>query len=242
MPPVTGTAARFTGFTPEAIQFLADLAQNNERAWFQPRKADYERLLRDPMAALIEALAVRLAERAIPLDADPKRSPFRIYRDTRFSKDKSPYKTGIGASFAWLGQPGTGDDSSPPPERGSGGYFHFQPGEMFVGGGMWMPDKARLLAFRHAVLTEPERVRAALEDPGFVAWFGETRPHDSLRRLPSGFPPDHPLADLFRWKNVIFGRPLADVDVCDPGLPDLLADGFAAAMPVFRFLGSLDQS
>ena len=236
---MTGAAARFTGFTPEAIQFLADLAQNNERAWFQPRKAEYERLLREPMAALIGALAERLAARTIPLDADPGRSPFRIYRDTRFSKDKSPYKTGIGASFAWLGEQAGTPDPLTPPARGSGGYFHFQPGEMFVGGGMWMPDRARLLAFRQAVLATPERVRAALEDPGFIDWFGEAKPHESLRRIPPGFPQDHPMADLFRWKNVIFGRPLADAEVCDPGLPDLLADGFAAATPVFRFLGSL---
>ncbi len=236
---MSGSAAPFAGFTPEAIQFLADLAQNNDRAWFQSRKADYERLLRDPMAALIEALAERLAARGIPLDADPRRSPFRIYRDTRFSRDKSPYKTGVGASFAWLGQAGAGDDSAPPAERGSGGYFHFQPGEMFVGGGMWRPDKHRLGAFRQALVVEPERVRAALEDPGFVAWFGEVRCHEALRRIPPGFPKDHPMADLFRWKDVVFGRPLADAEVCDPGLPDLLADGFAAAVPVFRFLATL---
>ena len=236
---MSGSAAVFAGFTPEAIQFLADLAQNNDRAWFQPRKADYERLLRNPMAALIEALAGRLAARGIPLDADPRRSPFRIYRDTRFSRDKSPYKTGVGASFAWLGQPGANDASAPPAERGSGGYFHFQPGEMFVGGGMWRPDRHRLGAFRQALVSEPARVRAALEDPGFVAWFGEVRCHEALRRIPPGFPKDHPMADLFRWKDVVFGRPLADAEVCDAGLPDLLADGFSAATPVLRFLGAL---
>jgi uncharacterized protein (DUF2461 family) len=78
-------------FSPEAIQFLADLAANNDRAWFQPRKADYERLLKEPLEALVAALAERFAARGIPLQADPKRSIFRIYRDTRFSKDKSPY-------------------------------------------------------------------------------------------------------------------------------------------------------
>ena len=88
---MTQVAPRFNGFTRDAIQFLADLAANNDRAWFQPRKAAYERLLKEPMEALIAALAERLAERAIPLRADPKRSPFRIYRDTRFSADKSPH-------------------------------------------------------------------------------------------------------------------------------------------------------
>lgn len=85
-------APPFTGFTPEAIQFLADLAENNDRSWFQPRKAAYERLLKEPMEALCAALAERFADRGIPLLADPKRSPFRIYRDTRFSRNKDPYK------------------------------------------------------------------------------------------------------------------------------------------------------
>ena len=80
----------FTGFRPEAIQFLADLAVNNDRTWFQPRKADYERLLKHPLEELCVALGERFATRGIPLTADPVRSPFRIYRDVRFSKDKSP--------------------------------------------------------------------------------------------------------------------------------------------------------
>src|SRR4051795_4259081 len=82
----------FEGFRPEAVEFLADLAQNNDRAWFQPRKADYERLLKEPLEALCVALDERFAATGIPLAADPARSPFRIYRDVRFSKDKSPYK------------------------------------------------------------------------------------------------------------------------------------------------------
>ena len=93
----------FTGFKPEAIQFLADLAANNERDWFTPRKAEYERLLKGPLAALCVALDSEFRTRGIPLHADPAKSPFRIYRDVRFSKDKSPYKTAASASFAWLG-------------------------------------------------------------------------------------------------------------------------------------------
>jgi uncharacterized protein (TIGR02453 family) len=96
------SGAAFRGFKREAIQFLADLAANNERAWFQAHKADYERLLKEPMEHLCVALAERFDERAIPLQADPRKSPFRIYRDTRFSKDKSPYKTNLAASFPWV--------------------------------------------------------------------------------------------------------------------------------------------
>ena len=244
---VTATP-RFDGFTRDAIQFLADLAENNDRAWFQPRKPDYERLLKGPMEALCVALGERFADRGLPLGADPKRSPFRIYRDTRFSRDKSPYKTHYAATFPWLEVGGdaldgdatddAGDDTNRDPHR-SGGYFNFQPGEMYVGGGMWRPEKPRLEAFRRAIVEEPERVRAALEDPGFVAWFGGAESDETLKRVPPGYPADHPMAEQLRWKGVIFGQRLSDDEVFSPHLPDRLADAFAAALPVFRFLATL---
>ncbi len=236
----------FAGFTGEAIQFMADLAANNDRAWFQPRKADYERLVKEPMESLMVALAQQLEGRRIPLVADPKRSPFRIYRDTRFSRDKSPYKTHIGASMPWVGgadgsmpAPGTsaeGDDDGP---HGNGAYFNFQPGEMYAGGGMWMPSKPKLDAFRRALVDDPDRVHAALEDPAFTAFFGGVRSHETLKRVPPGFPADHPEAERLRWKDVVFGRRLTDDEVCSPRLPDLLAEGYGSAVPVFRFLAAL---
>jgi uncharacterized protein (TIGR02453 family) len=236
---VDQATAEFRGFSREAIQFLADLAAHNERAWFQPRKADYERLLKQPMEALCSALGERLEARGIPLLADPKRSPFRIYRDTRFSRDKSPYKTHLAANFPWIEvDPATGvrvDEGA----HGNGGYFNFEPGEMYVGGGMWMPERSRLEAFRTVARDDPERVRAALEEPAFVAWFGGVRTHEQLKRIPPGYPLDHPLADMFRWKDVIFGRRLSDREVLSARLPDTLADGFAAALPVFRLLATL---
>jgi uncharacterized protein (TIGR02453 family) len=210
------TTPSFAGFSPAAIQFLADLAQHNDRAWFQPRKAEYERLLKEPLEALCVALAAELAARDLPLLADPRRSPFRIYRDTRFSKDKAPYKTNIAASFPWVatsaGDAAMGEAGplSAEDRHGVGGYLNFRPGEMYVGGGMYQPPKPRLEAFRRAVLEQPDRVRAALEDPAFVAWFGGAHPHEELRRVPPGYPADHPLADLLRWKDVIFMRRLAD--------------------------------
>src|SRR5687768_13689386 len=118
-----------------------------------------------------------------------------------------PYKTGIGASFPWLGGAGPGDDGEmgtahDARAHGNGGYFHFQPGEMYVGGGMWQMEKPRLDAFRAAVRDEPDRVRAALEAPAFVEWFGDAHGHEELKRFPPGFPQDHPLAHMFRWKDV----------------------------------------
>ena len=229
----------FSGFPRDGIQFLADLAEHNDRAWFQPRKTEYERLLKEPMEQMIAALADRFASRGIPLLADPKRSPFRIYRDTRFSKDKSPYKTHLGASFPWIDSPGSDLAQADETAHGNGGYFHFQPGEMYVGGGIWMAGKDRLDAFRSAIVEKPDAVKAALEDPGFVAWFGGAQTHESLKRVPPGYPADHPMAEMFRWKDVVFGRRLSDDEVRSADLPDLLADGFAAAMPAFRFLATL---
>jgi uncharacterized protein (TIGR02453 family) len=228
----------FTGFRPEAIDFLVELALNNERSWFQPRKAEYESLLKEPMEALVAALADRFEARGLPLEADPKRSVSRIYRDTRFAKDKSPYKTNVYARFPWVGR-GSGHDASDNGGHGPGGYFNVMPGESYVGGGMWMPEKPRLDAFRAAILDEPDRVRTALEDPTFLAEFGPVRSHDALKRVPPGLPPDHPMAELFRYKDVVFGHRLSDDEISSPELPDVLADAYAAAVPVFRFLSTL---
>ena len=229
----------FAGFTPDAIQFLTHLAESNDRAWFAPRKADYEQLLKEPLEALCTALAERFVARGLPLQADPKRSPFRIYRDTRFSKDKSPYKTNLGASFPWIGEVDGAGESIDAGAHANGGYFNFQPGEMYTGGGMWRAEKPRLDAFRRAIVETPDRVREAIEEPGFVAWFGSVETHETLKRIPTGYPQDHPLADMFRWKDVVFGRRLTDQEVFSPDLPDLLVDGWAAALPVFRFLATL---
>ena len=228
------TGPGFQGFPPEAIQFLADLAANNDRAWFEPRKRDYERLLKAPMEAFCLALADGFAARGLPLEADPKRSSFRIYRDVRFSRDKSPYKTHLGASFPWTAGPG-----GPGRVPGAGGYFHFEPGEMYLGGGMWMPEKPRLEALRRTILEPPDVVRAAIEAPGFVAEFGGAHPHEALKRIPPGYPAEHPLADLFRWKDLVFGRRLSDAEVSAADLPGRMADAFLAAVPVFEFLAAL---
>jgi uncharacterized protein (TIGR02453 family) len=235
---MTVEASRFTGFRPEATDFLVELAQNNDRAWFTPRKADYERLLRGPMEAFVTALGECLATRGIPLRADPKRSIFRIYRDTRFSKDKSPYKTHLGANFPWVAD-GADADVTDIGAHANGGYFHLEPGNDYLGGGLWQPETSRLDAFRQSIVDDPAAVRAALQDPGFVAAFGSVESHRLYKRVPRGWPSDHPMADLFRFRDVIFGRRMTDDEIRSPELPDIVADAFAAALPVFRFLAGL---
>jgi uncharacterized protein (TIGR02453 family) len=230
------SVSSFTGFTPEAMQFLVDLAGNNERSWFQPRKAQYERLLKEPLEALCVAVSERFAARGLPLSADPKKSPFRIYRDVRFSKDKSPYKTNLGADFPYVDPRDAGDGEGP--HSTAGGYVHISPAESFVGGGMWHPEPARLAAFRALVDGQPKKVLAAFEEPGFVARFGSVN-GDKLKRVPTGFAADHPHAELLKLKDVVFGRALPLDEVFSPTLPDILVEDFAAAMPVYRLLATL---
>jgi uncharacterized protein (TIGR02453 family) len=224
-------SASFVGFTPDAIQFLADLAENNERAWFQPRKADYERLLKDPLERLCEAVDERFRSRHIPLQADARRSPFRIYRDTRFSHDKSPYKTNVAASFPWI-EHGYGGTDNP------GGYFHLAPGEVFVGGGMWHPSPSTLAAFRKSVAEDPATIRGLLDDPTFVTRFGSIS-GATLTRPPRGYPADHPEVELLKHRDITFGVRLADEDVLSARLPDLVADVLADALPFMRYLARL---
>jgi uncharacterized protein (TIGR02453 family) len=231
----------FTGFRPEAIQFLVDLAANNERTWFQPRKGEYERLLKAPLEALCLALDGEFRARGLPLRADPSRSPFRIYRDTRFSKDKSPYKTHVAASFGWAGDNDEAAGRSHTENvHASGGYFHLQPGEIFVGGGVWHPDPSWLKAFRDRVVDDFDGYRDIVEAPSFRDTFGTVGDDgESLKRVPPGYPPDHPAADLLRKKNVTFGRRLADADAQSPRLPTIIAESFTAATPLLRYLATL---
>jgi uncharacterized protein (TIGR02453 family) len=229
----TSGEAGFAGFRPEALQFLADLAENNERAWFQPRKAEFERLVKEPTEALCVALAERFAARGLPLLADPARSPFRIYRDVRFARDKSPYKVAQGAQFPWQGASAGGRTNV-----GVGGYFHLEPGSIFVGGGMWHPDPVTLAAFREQVDQDPARVLVALEDPGFIDVFGPVG-GDRLQRNPKGYAADHPRSELLCLKDVVFSRRLSDAEAFSAELPDHIAADLDAARPVLALLASL---
>ena len=230
-------AATFEGFTPEAVRFLLELRANNDRGWFQPRKAEYERLLKEPLEALCLVLGERFAARRIPLRADA-RSPFRIYRDVRFSKDKSPYKTYVSASFGWAGEGANQASGKSAEVHGVGGYFHFQPDEEFVGGGMWQPERPRLEAWRALVASHPERVHKVVDARAFRNAFGALS-GDRLKRVPPGYPADHPEAELLKLKDVTFGRRLNPDEALSPDLPEMLADAFATATPTLQLLAGL---
>ena len=218
----------FEGFSADAMEFLADLAAHNERNWFQPRKGDYERLLKRPFEELCAAVGEEFAARDIPLQSDPIRSPFRIYRDVRFSKDKSPYKTWLAASFPWIG----GGSAS------AGGYFHLQPGNVYVGGGLWHPDSSWVSRWRAFVDERGDELRDALDDPAFASTFGSLH-GDALKRVPPGYPADHPEAELLKLKDVTFGTRLDDDAALSAELPARIAETLAVGVPVMRLLSAV---
>jgi len=220
-------ASGFTGFRQEAFDFLIALGLNNERSWFTPRKAEYEALLKEPLEAFCVALGEEFTKRGIPMRAD-ERSPFRIYRDVRFSKDKSPYKTNLGASFPWTGEGG-----------GVGGYLHLEPGASFTGGGMYHPSTARLAAWRDAVVNDRDGVHAAIGDRAFTKSYGKVYGETSLKKAPTGFDPADPDIELLKLKDVVFGHPITDAETQDPGLPRRIASDLAASLPVMRYLAML---
>jgi uncharacterized protein (TIGR02453 family) len=221
------TSEAFQGFRPAAFQFLVELALNNERSWFQPRKADYDRLLKEPLEALCVSLDAEFRTHKVPLASDPARSPFRIYRDVRFSRDKSPYKTAVSASFPWTGE-----------GSGVGGYVHIEPGHAYLGGGMWHPAPERLAAWRRAVVEDRERIHAVIDDRSFRGTFGDVG-GDRLLRGPAGFPKDDPDIELLKLKDVTFGVALSDAEAQSAALPALIADRLSVAVPVLGLLAAL---
>ena len=217
----------FPGFSPDAIEFLRELAAHNERSWFQPRKAEFERLLKEPMEELCLALSGEFAARGLDFEADPVRSPYRIYRDVRFSKDKSPYKTYVSASFPWTGG-----------QHHGGGYFSLRPDEAYVGGGVWHPDPAWLSRWRAFVDEDDGALSAAIEAPEFVREFGSLD-GERLKRVPSGYAADHPQAEILKLKDVTFGHRLTAREVGSAALPGRIASVLAAAAPLMRLLAAI---
>jgi uncharacterized protein (TIGR02453 family) len=179
------------GFDPDLLRFLSELRDHNNKAWFEKNRARYERVYRDGFASFIEQFGPRLARISPYLVADPRPvggSVMRIYRDTRFSKDKSPYRSYTVAHFGHK-DPGEG--------AGLGLFLYVSPDEISAGGGMWHPDPAVAHQIRTAIVRNPKAWLAATRRPAFRSRFEMTG--DSLKRPPAGFPKDHPqVTDLMR--------------------------------------------
>ena len=216
----------FTAFSPKALAFLRALKRNNDREWFRARKDQYDTLLRQPMAALIERLSNDLHEFAPHLVADPKTAIYRIYRDTRFSENKAPLKTNVAAVF-----PARGLGK----HQGAGLYLEVAPGWVWIGGGMYAPDTAQLHAVSEHIAANHQRLRAIVESPGFRRAVG-TLNGDRLQRVPRGFAADHPAADYLRFRQFLAGRELPPGFATSPRFYTEVVNVFRQVAPLTRFL------
>jgi len=175
-------------FSLEAITFLKSLENNNRREWFQPRKEIFETKLKAPMFDLVESINAELLKFAPDHITEPKKAVYRIYRDTRFSKDKTPYKTHIGAIFP---RRGLGRDT------GAGYYFHVSSKSVGVACGAYGPGPEQLLKLRHYLADNDKEFRAAAAR---LKKLMGTLKGETLQRVPKGFSTDHPAADLIKMK------------------------------------------
>ncbi len=203
------TAGGFAGFSPQALKFLRDLKKNNNRAWFAPRKELYERECLAPLRALTVDLARALRKAKIPIDVDPSRVGFRIYRDVRFSHDKSPYKTNLGTYL-----PHRGIRGAP-----GGLYIHVAPKESFVVAGFYQLEKEALQRWREAMASDEKRFQSVLrvlERNGLAP----SEQEDALKRMPRGFEAlaESPIAAHFKIGSFMVSEKLSDADVADAGL------------------------
>ena len=211
-------------FTKSTFHFLKDLKANNDRAWFAEHKHRYERQLKEPALRFIEAFAPELRALSPHFMATP-RSLFRIYRDTRFSKDKSPYKTAAGVHF----RHDSAKDAHAP-----GFYLHIEPGACFVGLGIWHPDSNTLLKIRERIVDDPNTWTKVSRGTAFTSHF--ELEGDALKRAPKGFDPEHPLIDDLRRKDFIGVRHVPQSFITSPDLPRELAGTFRNGVPLVRFL------
>ena len=218
----------FAGFPPETVRFLRRLKRNNNREWFGQNKQVYEDKVKKPMLELIEALGGVLGGIAPELNTDPKRAMFRIYRDTRFSPDKTPYKTQVAAHFS----PRTAEKRTY-----AGLYFHVAPEEVLVAGGVYMPGSPELREIHDYVAGHARELRVILRDGRLSEYYGGLQ-GEQAKRPPRGFSPDHPDIDLIRYKQYIVWaeRPAAFAEKAQ--LFSWLVEGFVCALPLIRFLNT----
>jgi uncharacterized protein (TIGR02453 family) len=218
--------AGFPGFPKEMMTFFRSLRRNNRREWFQPRKNLYEEHVKTPMMELVTALNSEFARFAPAYVTDPKKAIFRIYRDTRFSADKTPYKTHIAASFARRGG-----------ERlaASGFYFSVSNDQIEVAGGIYHPAPDTMLMVRTHIAEHHQELRRVLADRKVRRLLGKLQ-GDELTRAPKGFDPAHPAIEVIKMKDWILDTTLDASLSTTPQLYREVADRFRAMTPLIEFL------
>jgi uncharacterized protein (TIGR02453 family) len=221
MPAATGPV-----FPPATIAFLRALARNNDREWFRARKDRYERDVRGPMIAVLEALDRDFRTFAPEFEASPRVCLFRPYRDTRFSEDKSPLKTNVAAVLPQRGLART---------QGAALYFEVSPGGVLIAAGLHAPSPPELRTVRNHIAANLSRFRSIVESPAFVRDSGGLK-GDTLTRMPRGFPPGHPAERFLKMKQFLVWREYPAAFATTPRFYGTLLQIFRAAAPLVRFL------
>ncbi|HEY6488988.1 MAG: DUF2461 domain-containing protein [Terracidiphilus sp.] len=213
---------------PQALTFLRSLARHNDREWFQPRKAEFEELLKEPMLSIVRKITDAMMDFAPNHMRPAEKSLFRIYRDTRFSSDKRPYKTHVAAWWSHQGLQKT---------SGAGYYFHISSKEVIVAAGAYMPEKEQLSAIRHWLLDHHAEFRRLLKKPAVHRTFSEFE-GNALTRPPKGFPPDHPALDLIRCRQWGLAATLPAKTALDRKLAEAIIRHFKIAAPIVDALNT----
>ncbi len=216
--------AREPYFTQYLFQFLAELNANNTKSWFEANRERYERDIKEPMLRFIADFGPRLKTVSPHFSADPRPvggSMFRIHRDIRFSKDKSPYKTNIGAHFSHLR---SGQSAHAP-----GFYLHLAQGQSFGGGGLWHPDAATLMRVRNQIANRSKGWEAVRRRRVSIQG-------DTLKRVPPAYDKDHPFAEDLKRKDFYVMREFQKRQVCSLDFMDLFLESCRTAAPLMQFL------
>jgi uncharacterized protein (TIGR02453 family) len=215
-------------FKPDFFRFLRDLKKNNNRLWFQANKERYERTVRNPLLDFIGEAGPFLRQISKNITADNSSmggSMFRIYRDTRFSKDKTPYKTAAAAQFRHV----RGKDVHAP-----GYYLHLEPGEVFCGAGIWHPEAPILNQIRDYLANHPQKWKAVLADKNFKKHC--VLEGDKLVRPPKGFDPNHPLIEDLKRKDFTTFTSLDEKTACSPHFMEIFIESCRNSAPLMEFL------
>jgi uncharacterized protein (TIGR02453 family) len=218
--------SKFPGFSPEAITFLRNLQRNNRREWFQPRKEKYEALIKAPMLELVGCLNDEFARFAPHYLTPPQKAMYRIYRDTRFSKDKTPYKTHISGIFPRV---------TAVKREGAVFYFHFTAKELLAFGGVYSPERDELMAYRGLIQERYQELEEILDSKMLRRTVGPLQ-GEQLTRMPKGFSEDHPAESLLRRKQWYLEAILDVRLVTSPRILPELARRFEVMAPFVEFM------
>jgi uncharacterized protein (TIGR02453 family) len=218
--------SKFPGFSPEAITFLRSLQRNNRREWFQPRKERYEALIKAPMMELVGCLNDEFARFAPNYLTPPQKALYRIYRDTRFSKDKTPYKTHISGIFPRV---------TAVKREGAVFYFHFTAKELLAFGGVYSPERDELMAYRGLIQERYQELEEILDSKMLRRTVGPLQ-GEQLTRMPKGFSEDHPAESLLRRKQWYLEAILDVRLVTSPRILPELVKCFEIMAPFVEFM------